>query len=170
MNVIKWIGLIVLTIVLSTCGRTTSSVTPVSLMNEASVVLDKSDQTIFMETTMWKTGDTSFRTKSGKKITARDIKPGDLVTYVNNGPVADSYPMQGSLDKVELFDDAFSLKVSAAIASFFQKQEEPLLFFDLVSLDEHQLTAETKIWDFEDDRIFIVEINLDTKEFTMIEK
>lgn len=176
MNLLKWMGLFAFSLTLVACGtspkQTSGNAASEKIIDEASVVLTATKESLFMETTTWKvTEKTVFRTHSGAKITAEDIQPGDLVSYENEGPILESYPMQGTLKEVVLFDDAYSMRVSAAITSFLANQPEGnLLIFELTSLADKTVTAEMKKWDFEDDRTFIVEIDLETHTFDISEK
>ena len=171
MNLLKKFGLFGLAMILVGCGTSskTSSAnkTPEEILEKAHVVLSATSESMFLDTTVWTIDKkTKFSSHSGAKRSASDIKPGDLISYEDTGPIAESYPMQGTLRKVVQFDEPFSLRVSAALASFLTNQPEgDLLIFNLLSIDDEKVTAEMKKWDFEDDRMFTVVINLSTHEF-----
>ncbi|MCZ2259117.1 DUF3221 domain-containing protein [Sporosarcina sp. G11-34] len=169
MKLLKWAGVLALAIILVGCGKTPSNATPEKLLADASVVLIASEQEILTDTTMWTiTGQTIFHTNMSTKVSAADIKIGDLISYKSEDKILESYPAQGTVKEVFLFDDEYSLKVSAAITSFLENQPEgDLLAFDLLSLDDKKLTAEIKKWNFEDDQVYVAEIDLETHAFEM---
>lgn len=101
---------------------------------------------------------------------AEDTKVGDLITYFNEGDIMESYPSQGTLKTVTVLNDDYSVNVSSAISSFLDDQTEgDVLVFNILTIEGSILTAEMKLRDLDDDRSFIVEIDIDTKEYTLSE-
>ena len=171
MKILKGITLFALAIVLAACGNSAVNESPEKVIEKASVVLMINDEALLADTTMWTiTHKTKFRASIGKVMSAEDTKVGDLITYFSEGDIMNSYPSQGTLKTVTVLNDDYSLKVSSAISSFLGDQTEgDVLVFDIRSIEDAILTAEMKLWDLEDDRSFIVEINIDTKEYTLTE-
>jgi hypothetical protein len=117
MKLCKAVLLSLVLIMLSGCGQTTATLTPEKLIQEASVVLVIENQSLLADATMWKLTDkTKIQSLTGAKTSIDDLKVGDLISYENDGSVAESYPQQGTLKEITLFDDEYSLKVSSAIS------------------------------------------------------
>jgi hypothetical protein len=168
----KGIFLSLVLIMISGCGQTTATLTPEKLVQEASVVLTMENLSLLADATIWKLTDkTKIQSLTGAKTTIDDLKVGDLISYENDGSVAESYPQQGTLKEITLFDDEYSLKVSSAIASFLENQPNgDLVEFEVLSIEGNELTARMKVWDFEVDGQFIAQINLETYEFTITDE
>ncbi len=171
MKIFKFLTLLIFVIVLSACGNSTENVSPEKEIEKASVVLMINDEELLADSTIWTfTYKTKFRASIGKVMSAEDTKVGDLITYFIEGDIEESYPSRGNLKTVTVLNDDYAIKVSAAISSFLEKQTEgDLLVFNIISVENNLLTAEAALRDLEDDRTFIVEIDIDTKEFTMLE-
>jgi hypothetical protein len=172
MKLCKAVLLSLVLIMLSGCGQTTATLTPEKLIQEASVVLVIENQSLLADATMWKLTDkTKIQSLTGAKTSIDDLKVGDLISYENDGSVAESYPQQGTLKEITLFDDEYSLKVSSAISSFLENQPKgDLVEFEILSIDGRELTARMKVWDFEVDGQFIAQIDLETYEFTITDE
>lgn len=170
-NSFKAIVLLMLIVVLVGCGKTDKNVTPDSILEEASVVLLANEQQLLADATMWTLTDkTKVRSRIGEKITVADIQAGDLISYKSEGPIMESYPMQGTLGEVTLFNDEISLKISSAISSFLANQTEgDIVEFALLSIEENTLSAEIKLWNLEADQRFLVNMNIDTNDFSLTE-
>jgi hypothetical protein len=168
----KGIFLSLVLIMLSGCGQTTATLTPEKLVQEASVVLTMENQSLLADATIWKLTDkTKIQSLTGAKTTIDDLKVGDLISFEHEGSVAESYPQQGTLKKITLFDDEYGLKVSSAITSFLENQPKgDLVEFEILSIDGNELTARMKVWDFEIDGRFLAQIDLETFEFTITEE
>lgn len=171
MKILKGITLLVLAIALTACGNSTENESPEKVVEKASVVLMANNEELLADATIWTiTHKTKFRASIGKVISAEDTKPGDLITYVSEGEIMESYPSQGTLKTVTVLNDEYSLNVSSAIFSFLEDQSEgDVLEFNIRSIEGTTLTAEMKLWDLEDDRTFIVEIDVDTKDYNLTE-
>jgi len=171
MKVLKGITLLVLATVLAACGNSAENESPEKVIEKASVVLMINDEELLADTTIWTiTYKTKFRASIGKVMSAEDAKVGDLITYFSEGDVMESYPSRGTLKSVTVLNDDYSLQVSSAIAHFIEDQTEgDLLVFDIHLIEDSILTAEIKLRDLEDNRTFTVEINVDTKEYTLTE-
>lgn len=171
MKVLKGITLLVLAIGLAACGNPAENESPEKVIEKASVVLMINDEELLADTTIWTiTYKTKFRASIGKVMSAEDTKVGDLITYFNEGDIMESYPSRGTLKTVTVLNDDYSLKVSSAISHFLEAQTEgDVLVFNILSIEDSILTAEMKLRDLEDDRSFTVEIDVDTKEYTLTE-
>jgi hypothetical protein len=172
MKLCKAVLLSLVLIMLSGCGQTTATLTPEKLIQEVSVVLVLENQSLLADATMWKLTDkTKIQSLTGAKTAIEDLKVGDLISYGNDGHVAESYPQQGTLKEITLFNDAYSLRVSSAISAFLENQTKgDLVEFEILSIDGNELTARMKVWDFEVDGQFIAQIDLETNEFTITEE
>jgi hypothetical protein len=172
MKLCKVVLLSMVFIILSGCGQTTATLTPEKLIQEASVVLVLENQSLLADATMWKLTDkTKIQSLTGAKTSIDDLKVGDLISYENEGPVAESYPQQGTLKEITFFDDEYSLKVSSAISSFLENQPKgDLVEFEILSIEGNELTARMKVWDFEVDGQFIAQLDLETYEFTITDE
>ena len=171
MKILKAITLLFSAIVLAACGNPAANESPEKAIEKASVVLMINDEELLADSTMWTiTHKTKFRASIGKVMSAEDTKVGDLITYFNEEDIMESSPSQGTLKTVTVLNDDYSLKVSSAISSFLEDQTEgDVLVFDIRSIQDATLTAEMKLRDLEDDRSFIVEIDIDTKEYTLVD-
>lgn len=171
MKSLKAIVLLIIVVVLAGCGKTDKNVTPENIIEKASVVLLANEQQLLADATMWTlTNNTKIRSYIGKKITAVDIQIGDLISYTSEGPIMESYPSQGTLKEVTVFNDDDSLKISSAISSFLANQPEgDVLEFELLSIEENTLLAEIKLWNLETDQKFSVEIDLEKYDYSMTE-
>jgi len=171
MKVLKGITLLVLATVLAACGNSAENESPEKVIEKASVVLMINDEELLADTTIWTiTYKTKFRASIGKVMSAEDAKVGDLITYFSEGDVMESYPSRGTLKTVTVLNDDYSLHVSSAISHFLEDQTEgDVLVFNILSIEGSILTAEMKLRDLEDDRSFTVEIDVDTKEYTLTE-
>ena len=171
MKILKGITLLLLTIVLTACGNSAENDSPEKVIEKASVILMINDEELLADTTMFTfTHKTKFRASIGQVMSAEDTKVGDLITYFTEGDIKESYPSQGALKTVTVLNDDYSLKVSSAISHFLEDQNEgDVLVFNIISNEDSILTAEIKLRDVEDDRSFTVEINVDTKEYTLTE-
>ncbi|QUW20547.1 DUF3221 domain-containing protein [Sporosarcina sp. Marseille-Q4063] len=167
MKIRKAILLSTVTIILFGCGKTTENMTAEKLIQEASVVLMSENQSLLADATMWKlTDETKIQSHTGTKTTISDLKVGDLISYENEGPIAESYPQQGTLKEITLFNDDQAIKFSSAIASFLENQPHgDLVEFEILSIDGNELSARMKVWDFEIDGHYLAQINLETNEF-----
>jgi len=129
------------------------------------------NQSILADETVWRLTDTKFQTNTHTKTTIDDLKIGDLIGYENDGPIAESYPQQGSLKKITVLNDEYSLRVSSAITSFLENQPKgDLVKFEILSINESELNARVKVWDFEVDGRYLAQIDLETHEFTITEE
>ena len=153
------------------CGKTPAPITGENIIQEATVILMVDHQSILADETMWRLTDTKIQTHTGTKSTINDLKVGDLIGYENEGPIAESYPQQGTLKEITLFDDEYSLRVSSAITSFLENQPKgDLVEFEILSIDGNELTARMKVWDFEVDGLYLAQIDLETHEFKITEE
>jgi len=157
-------------ILLFGCGKT--AMTPEELVLEASVVLTVDDQTMLVDETMWRVTDkTKIKTQSGAKIAFKDLKMGDLISYENDGPIAESYPGQGTLKSITLLDDAYSVKLSSAITSFLESQPHgDLVKFEVLGIGGDELNAQIRVWDLEANGHYQVQLNVETHKFTIVEE
>lgn len=172
MKIFKYFSPLIMVIFLVGCGNEVESITPEKIIEDTVVVVTANAQEILADSTLWTvTERTQFRAHIGKKVIAADIKAGDLLSIETDEPIMESYPLQGVASEVVLFNDEYSLKVSSAIVSFLENQSEgDVLEFVIRSINGTTLTAEMKLWDFEDDRTFIVEIDVETKDFSVVEE
>ncbi|MBO1911678.1 hypothetical protein J4G37_43665, partial [Microvirga sp. 3-52] len=152
------------------CGKAT--MTSEDLIEKTSVIVMVDHETILADETLWRITDkTKIRTQTGKRLTNEDLKAGDLISYVNDGHIGESYPSQGTLKKVTLFKDENSIKLSSAILSFLENQPlGDLVKFEMLSIDGNELTARIKIWDLEVDDQLLVQLNLETNKFTIVQE
>ena len=96
----KGILLFIVVVMLFGCGKTPGNMTPEKLIQEATVVLKVDNQSILADETMWRLTDkTKIQTHTGAKTTIDDLKVGDLISYVNDGPVAESYPHARNVER-----------------------------------------------------------------------
>ena len=171
MKLCKGVLLFIVVVMLFGCGKTPTPMTAEKIIQEATVILTVDNQSILADETMWRLTDTKIQTHTGTKTTINDLKVGDLIGYENDGPIAESYPQQGTLKEVTLFNDEYSLRVSSAITSFLENQPKgDLVEFEVLTIDGNELTARMKVWDFEVDGRFLAKINLETHEFTITEE
>jgi len=164
-SVILFLGVILL----FGCGKT--AMTPETLIQDASVVVMADNQSILVDEVMWRVTDkTKIRTQTGEKITIDDLKAGDVISYENDGPVAESYPGQGTLKKLTLLNDEYSLAVSSAITSFLDNQPHgDLVKFEMLMIEDDELTAHMRVWDLEVPGHYLVQLNLETHKFIIEE-
>ena len=172
MKLCKGVLLFIVAVLLFGCGKTSATMTAEKIIQEATVILMVDNQSILADETMWRLTDkTKIQTHTGTKTTIDDLKVGDLIGYENDGPIAESYPQQGTLKEITLFNDEYSLRVSSAITSFLENQPKgDLVEFEILSIDGNELTARMKVWDFEVDGRYLAQIDLETHEFTITEE
>ena len=171
MKLCKGVLLFMVAVMLFGCGKTPALMTGEKIIQEATVVLMVDNQSILADETMWRLTDTKIQTHTGTKTTVDDLKVGDLIGYENDGSIAESYPQQGTLKKLTLFNDEYSLRVSSAITSFLENQPKgDLVEFEILSIDGNALKARMKVWDFEVDGHYLAQIDLETHEFTLTEE
>lgn len=172
MKTFKVLILFIVVIILSACENSEESDSPEKEIEKSSVVLMINDEQLLADSTMWTvTYKTKFRASIGKVMTAEDTKVGDLITYFTEGDIEESYPSRGTLKTVTVLNNDYAIKVSSAISLFLENQPEgDLLVFNILSLENDLLTAELALRDLEDERTFIVEIDVNTKEYTLLEK
>lgn len=171
MKLCKGILLCMVAVMLFGCGKTPTPMSAEKIIQEATVVLMVDNQSILADETMWRLTDTKIQMHTGTKTTIDDLKVGDLIGYENVGPIAESYPQQGSLKEITLFNDDYSLRVSSAITSFLENQPKgDLVEFEILTIDGNALTARMRVWDFEVDGRFLAQIDLETNEFTLTEE
>ena len=166
----KCVILFFMLILLVGCGKT--AMTPKELVQEASIILTVDDQTMLVDETMWRVTDkTKIKTQSGTKIAFTDLKMGDLISYENDGPIAESYPGQGTLKKITLLNDESSLKLSSAITSFLENQPHgDLVRFEMLGIEGDELSAHIRVWDLEANGQYLVQLNIETNQFTIVEE
>ncbi|WP_172370355.1 hypothetical protein [Sporosarcina jiandibaonis] len=172
MKLCKGVLLFIVIVMLFGCGKTPSTMTGDKIIQETTVVLMVDKQSVLADATMWKLTDkTKIQSNTGAKTTIDDLKAGDIISYENEGPIAESYPQQGTLKEITLFNDDYSLKVSSAILAFLENQPYGnLVEFEILSVEGNELTARMKVWDFEVDGRFLTQIDLETNEFTISEE
>ena len=142
MKLCKGVLLFIVVVMLVGCGKTPAPMTADKIIQEATVILMVDNQSILADETVWRLTDTKIQTHTGTKTTIDDLKVGDLIGYVNDGPIAESYPQQGSLKEITLFNDEYSLRVSSAITSFLENQPKgDLVEFEILSIDESELNG-----------------------------
>lgn len=171
MKLYKGVLLLIVVVLLVGCGKTSGSMTAEKIIQESAVILMVDNQSILADETVWRLSDTKIQTHTGTKTTIDDLKVGDLISYVNDGAIAESYPQQGSLKKITVLNDEYSLRVSSAITSFLENQPKgDLVKFEILSINESELNARMKVWDFEVDGRYLAQIDLETHEFTITEE
>jgi hypothetical protein len=100
--------LFIVAVMLFGCKKTPAPMTGEKIIQEATVILKVDNQSILADETVWRLTDTKIQTHTGTKTTVDDLSVGDLIGYENEGPVAESYPQQGTLKEITLFNDEYS--------------------------------------------------------------
>ncbi len=101
----------------------------------------------------------------GDKIKPKDVREGSLIEYKDTGVILESYPKQGSIKKLTIFDDELSKRLEKGIAQILSKQEDnAFIGYKLLTLKDDELVIEFTEY-FNTNVVYNATINLETLEF-----
>jgi hypothetical protein len=161
-----FIGLLLL---LGACGSEGHSIqepTFEDLKEHAHIVKSATESNVFVDHTSYGYSDKAkLRSTSGAKIEPKDIRAGSLIDYEDTGVIAESYPSQGTIKSLTLYDDERSKKLEKGIAHLLSNQDtNAFIGYKLISLENDELVVEFTDY-FNAEEVYNATINLDTLEF-----
>lgn len=136
------------------------------LKNHVHIVKSATDEGLFVNHTSYQYKENvKLRTKQGDKIEPSDIQAGSLIEYKDTGMVMESYPSQGTIKSVTLYDDQLSRKIEKGIAHFLTEDaNNETIGYKLVALENDLLTIEFTDY-FDTEKVYSATINLESLEF-----
>lgn len=165
--------LIGLLLLLGACGSEGRSIQEPSfeeLKEHAHIVKSASESNVFVDFTSYEyTDDAKLRSFSGNEIESKDIRAGSLIDYVDTGVIAESYPSQGTIKSLTLYDDERSKRFEKGIAHLLSNQDSnAFIGYKLLTFDGDELIIE--FTDYLDaDVVYNASINLETLDFEVAE-
>jgi hypothetical protein len=160
------IGLLLL---LGACGSEGHSIqepTFEDLKEHAHIVKSASESNVFVDFTSYGyTDEAKLRSFSGAEIGSKDIRAGSLIDYEDTGVIAESYPSQGTIKSLTLYDDERSKRFEKGIAHLLSNQDtNAFIGYKLLAFDGDELIIE--FTDYLDaDVVYNASINLETLEY-----
>ncbi len=140
------------------------------LKEHAHIVKSASESNVFVDFTSYGyTEKAKFRSISGTKIESKDIRAGSLIGYEDTGVIAESYPSQGTIKSLTLYDDERSKRFEKGIAHLLSNQDtNAFIGYKLLTFDGDELIIE--FTDYLDaDVVYNASITLETLEFEVAE-
>ncbi|MFC6041129.1 hypothetical protein ACFPYN_17005 [Paenisporosarcina macmurdoensis] len=162
-----------LLLLLGACGSEGHSIqepTFEELKEHAHIVKSASESNVFVDFTSYGyTDDAKLRSFSGTEIESKDIRVGSLIDYEDTGVIAESYPSQGTIKSLTLYDDERSKRFEKGIAHLLSNQDtNAFIGYKLLNFDGDELIIE--FTDYLDaDVVYNASINLETLEFEVAE-
>lgn len=136
------------------------------LKEHAHIVKSATDSNVFVDHTSYGYSDEAkLRSFSGTEIESKDIRAGSLIDYEDTGVIAETYPSQGTIKSLTLYDDERSKRFEKGIAHLLSNQDtNSFIGYKLLTFDGDELIIEfTDYLDAE--KVYNATINLDTLEF-----
>jgi len=168
---VKKISLLIgILLLLSACGNSgmkeMKEPTFEELKDHAHIVKNATIEGIFVNYTSFNyIENVKLRTNQGERIKPINIKAGSLIGYEDTGTVMESYPMQGTITQITLFDDELSRRIEKGIAYFLNSYDmSEFIGVQLVSLEGEVLTIEFKGFS-NPDEVYFATINLETLKY-----
>jgi len=140
------------------------------LKEHAHIVKSASESNVFVDFTSYGyTDDAKLRSFSGTKVESKDIRAGSLIDYEDTGVIAESYPSQGTIKSLTLYDDERSKRFEKGIAHLLSNQDtNAFIGYKLLTFDGDELIIE--FTDYLDaDVVYNASINLETLDFEVAE-
>lgn len=163
----KTIIFITLIVLLSACSQASiQEPTFEDLKKHVHIVKSATDKGLFVNHTTYQYKENvKLRTKQGDKIEPSDIQAGSLIEYEDTGVVLESYPSQGTIKSVTLYDDQLSRKIEKGIAHFLTEDAiNATIGYKLVALQNDLLIIE--FTDYNDtEKAYTATIDLETFEY-----
>jgi hypothetical protein len=165
-----FIGLL---LVLGACGSEGQSIQEPSLeelKEHAHIVKSASESNVFVDSTSYGyTDNAKLRSFSGTEIESKDIRAGSLIDYEDTGVIAESYPSQGTIKSLTLYDDERSKRFEKGIAHLLSTQDtNAFIGYKLLNFDGDELIIE--FTDYLDANVvYNASIKLETLEFEVAE-
>jgi len=136
------------------------------LKEHAHIVKSASESNVFVDFTSYGyTDKAKFHSISGTKIDSKDIRAGSLIDYEDTGVIAESYPSQGTIKSLTLYDDERSKRLEKGIAHLLSNQDtNAFIGYKLLSLEGDDLLIEFTDY-FDAEVVYNATINLETLEY-----
>ena len=136
------------------------------LKEHAHIVKGASESNVFVDFTSYGyTDKAKFRSFSGAKIDSEDIRAGSLIDYEDTGVIAESYPSQGTIKSLTLYDDERSKRFEKGIAHLLSTQDtNAFIGYKLLALEGDELIIEFTDY-FNADVVYNASINIETLEY-----
>ncbi|QBP42156.1 hypothetical protein [Paenisporosarcina antarctica] len=161
--------LIGILLLLSACGSGMKEPTFEELKDHAYIVESTTEEGVFVNYTSFKyIENVKLRTNQGERIKPTNIKKGSLIWYEDTGEIMESYPMQGTIKQLTLYDDELSRRLEKGIAYFLNDYDmSDFIGVQLVSLEGEELIIQFK--DFsKPDEVYFATINVEALKYEVI--
>lgn len=137
-----------------------------NLKEHAHIVKGATESNVFVDHTSYGYSDKAKqRSTSGAKLEPKDIRAGSLIDYEDTGVILESYPSQGKIKSLTLYDDELSKRLEKGIAYLLSNQDaNAFLGYKLLSLEGDELIVEFTDY-FNAEEVYNASINLETLEF-----
>ncbi|SDM59764.1 hypothetical protein SAMN05518871_101630 [Psychrobacillus sp. OK028] len=139
-------------------------------ITEFSIVEMIHENSVLIGNTFYTIGDeTKLKTADNRELKFDEIRPGDLITFEDDGKIMTSFPGQGFATKVILHNDDESKKVSNSLKHFINNQQTGnILSISILKLTEQAITLNFNEWETQGKK-YEAEIDRKTNEFTVKE-
>lgn len=136
------------------------------LKEHAHIVKSASESNVFVDFTSYGyTDKAKLRSFSGTEIESKDIRAGSLIDYEDTGVIAESYPSQGTIKSLTLYDDERSKRFEKGIAHLLSNQDtNAFIGYKLISFDGDELIIEFTDY-FDAEVVYNASINIETLEY-----
>lgn len=136
------------------------------IIEHAHIVQSSSENSVFVDSTRYTYQDNiKLHTNQGESIGPKNIKAGSLIEYEDTGEIMESYPMQGTIKKLILYDDDLSRQLEKGIGYFLKNHDmENYIQPQLVSLEGDELIIQFTDFNNTNEK-YTATINLETQEF-----
>lgn len=159
--------LIGILLLLSACGNSEmNEPTFEELKGHAYIVESTTEEGIFVNYTSFTyIENVKLRTNQGERIKPTNIKTGSLIWYEDTGAIMESYPMQGTIKQLTLYDNELSRRLEKGIAYFLNSYDmSDFIGVQLVSLEGEELIIQFKGFS-NSDEVYFATINLETLKY-----
>lgn len=152
---------------LSACGNSgLKEPTFEELKEHAYIVESTTEEGIFVNYTSFNyIENVKLGTNQGERIKPINIKTGSLIGYEDTGAIMESYPMQGTIKQLTLFDDELSRRLEKGIANFLNSYDmSDFIGVQMVSLEGEELAIQFNGFT-NPDEVYFATINLETLKY-----
>ncbi|WP_019414493.1 hypothetical protein [Paenisporosarcina sp. TG20] len=136
------------------------------LIEHVHIVQSSNENFVFVDSTQYTYQDNiKLHTNQGESIAPKNIKAGSLIQYEDTGEIMESYPMQGTIKHLTLYDDDLSRQLEKGIGNFLKNYDmENYIKPQLVSLEGDELIIQFTDFNNTNDK-YTATINIETQEF-----
>ena len=136
------------------------------LKEHAHIVKSASESNVFVDFTSYGyTDKAKLHSFSGTEIESKDIRAGSLIDYEDTGVIAESYPSQGTIKSLTLYDDERSKRFEKGIAHLLSNQDtNAFIGYRLLAFEGDELLIEFTDY-LNADVVYNASINIETLEY-----